>query len=138
MKPSISSSGRRHGAGSRELVERIRAVDRQWIAVAAIAALALAAGAWVMLGRSAEPARVELPRANPGATAGGASPPTGSAVTPPGQGVATTAPTVSERVVVDVSARSCIRDWSPSGRVLASPTRSPPRGADVLTPTSIR
>jgi competence protein ComEA len=86
-----------------ELSARIRAVDRQWLAVAAIAALALAAGAWVMLGRSSGPAEIELPRATPGATAGAASPSDNSAArASSAQGSATTSPSPPAGVVVDV------------------------------------
>jgi competence protein ComEA len=70
------------------------------MAVGAIAFLALAAGAWVMFGRTAAPVDVELPRANPGATS--ASGGSGSAAVLAGRGSSTTTVAQSADIVVDV------------------------------------
>jgi competence protein ComEA len=84
-----------------DLAARIRAVERPWLAVAAIAVLALAAGAWVMFGDTPAPVEVELPRATPGATAssGGSG---STASVPSGRGSATTSVPQSADIVVDV------------------------------------
>jgi competence protein ComEA len=71
------------------------------VAVAVIAALALAAGGWVLLGRSDAPVDVELPRATPGA----ATPSGGAAALAGGSsdhGSATTTAVPSTNIVVDV------------------------------------
>jgi competence protein ComEA len=82
-----------------ELAGRINAIDRQWLAVAIIAVLAVGAGAWVLFGRSGGSVEVELPRATPGATtpAGGSG---GVARGPAGQGQTTSS--VPTGIVVDV------------------------------------
>jgi competence protein ComEA len=83
-----------------DLSSRIKAIDRQWWVVGVVAALAIAAGAWVLLGRSPAPAEVELPRATPGATTptGGS----GSDRSAPAHGAATTSVVQPAGIVVDV------------------------------------
>jgi competence protein ComEA len=71
------------------------------MAVAAIAVLALAAGAWVMFGQSTAPVDVELPRATPEATSPSGAP-GAAASTTSGRGPGTTLVPQSSDIVVDV------------------------------------